>query len=159
MLQNIKQSPEKVKELAFNSIASRRYQCAESIVLAFSEVLGFPADLRYVSGFGGGLGDTKCVCGAYNGSVVVLNLLYGNDKREERDESLIYGTYKALDRAIQKFEQAFKATYKTACCKVLTRDVEWHSPAHGEHCANLTANTAEILWNVLQEIEAERATA
>ena len=158
MLKNINESSDRVKELANTYVTSGEYQCAESIVRSFSEALDFPADLRYVTGFGGGLGNTHCVCGAYNGSVVVLNLLYGKDKRNGHDDKLILGTSETLDHAIHKLDKAFKDVFKTTCCKILTRNVEWASPEHGAHCANLTTQTAEILWSLLQELESEKVS-
>jgi C_GCAxxG_C_C family probable redox protein len=148
-------SPEKVRELAETYVSSGKYHCAESVLLSVSETLGLLVDLRYVSGFGGGLGNTKCVCGAYSGSIVALNLLYGADKRSlELTQSRAIDS--TLDKAIHRFEERFKQLYNYSCCKLLTKDVVWGSPEHFKHCIKLTGDTAEIIWNLIIEIEKER---
>lgn len=158
-LSNLKldSSSEKVRKLAESYIGSGKYHCAESILLALSETLVFPIDIKYVSGFGRGLGGTKCVCGAYSGSIVVLNLLYGPDKRT-LDPSLIPAINLKLDKAIQKFEEQWKQQNMYTCCKLLTKNVAWGSPEHSKHCVKLTGDAAEILWNLIAEIEKEQVT-
>jgi C_GCAxxG_C_C family probable redox protein len=143
-------NPNKVRELAESYISSGKYHCAESVLLALSETLDFPVDLKYVTGFGRGLGGTKCVCGAYSGSVVVLNLLYGADKRT-LDPSLVAATNLKLDKAIQQFDERWKQQNKYTCCRLLTKDVVWGSPEHTKHCVKLTGDAAEILYNLIVE--------
>ncbi len=156
-LNNLKltSSPEKVRKLAESYIASGKYHCAESILLALGETLKVPVDIKYVSGFGRGLGGTKCVCGAYNGSVVALNLLYGADKRA-LDPSQAHAIDLKLEKTIHKFEERWKQQNKYTCCKLLTKDVVWGSPEHSKHCIKLTGDAAEILWNLIAEIEKEQ---
>ncbi len=150
-------SPEKVRKLAESYISSGKYHCAESILLALGGTLEFPVDLKYVSGFGRGLGGTKCVCGAYSGSIVVLNLLYGADKRA-LDLSDARAVDLKLEKTIKKFEEQWKQQKKYTCCKLLTKDVVWGSPEHSKHCVKLTGDAAEILWNLIAEIEKEQTT-
>lgn len=146
---------EEVEEQSENLFRSCGYNCAESMLQTLSDTLDIPVDLRYVTGFGGGLGETRCVCGSFNGGVVGLNLLLGEDKqnlgprgggRNEKDAAL-------LDRAIQEFSKKFKEQYKVTCCKVLTRKVEWGTPEHLEHCVQLTGETAKMLLDVVQNID------
>lgn len=134
---------------------SGKYHCAESILLALGETLQIPVDIKYVSGFGHGLGGTKCVCGAYSGAIVVLNLLYGADKRElDQSQAGIIGL--KLEKAIHRFDEAWKKQNKYTCCKLLTKDVVWGSPEHTQHCIRLTGDATEILWNLIAEIEKEQ---
>lgn len=146
---------EEVEEKSENLFRSCGYNCAESMLQTVSDTLGIPVDLRYVTGFGGGLGETRCVCGSFNGGVVGLNLLLGEDKqnlgprgggRNEKDAAL-------LDRAIQEFSKKFKEQYKVTCCKVLTRKVEWGTPEHLEHCVQLTGETSKMLLEVVQNLD------
>ena len=57
------------------------YNCAQSVVVAFSDVTGleegFSAKLS--SSFGGGMGRMREVCGAVSGMLMVLSILYGYD--------------------------------------------------------------------------------
>ena len=60
------------------------YNCAQSIVLAFEDLL--PVDesalSRLSSSFGGGMGRLREVCGAVSGMFMVAGLLYGYDGPE-----------------------------------------------------------------------------
>lgn len=151
-----KSRAQKVRKLAESYISSGKYHCAESVLLALGETLGFPVDLKYVSGFGRGLGGTKCVCGAYSGSVVVLNLIYGADKRalSPSEAKAIDAT---LEKAISNFNEQWKQKNKYTCCKLLTKDVVWGSPEHSKHCVALTGDAAEILWGIIDELQKEQA--
>lgn len=55
------------------------YNCAQSIAVAFSDVTGMDetTSARIVSGFGGGMGRLREVCGAVSGMITVANCLYG----------------------------------------------------------------------------------
>lgn len=149
---------DKVAELAKGFIGSGKYHCGESVLLAFSEALDFPVNLNYLTGFGGGLGNTKCVCGAYNGSVVALNLLYGADKRELSFEEAVKVNAE-VDQKIVEFEKRFKEKFKYTCCKLLTNKFEWGSPEHGQNCYSLTGDTAAILWDLIRDVETENAAS
>ena len=143
---------DKVRKLAESHMSTGKYHCAEAILLSLGETLQLPVDIKYVSGFGRGLGGTKCVCGAYNGSIVVLNLLYGADKRG-LDISQSRAMDTRLEKVIHKFEERWKQKNKYTCCKLLTKSVAWGSPEHFKHCTTLTGDAAEILWSLIAEIE------
>ena len=55
------------------------YNCAQSIMLAYTDVTGLDEDtaLRMASPFGGGMGRMREVCGAISGIYMVLGLLEG----------------------------------------------------------------------------------
>lgn len=57
------------------------YNCAQAVVGAFSEEIGmnFSDAVKSVSGFGGGMGRMREVCGAVSGMVFVLSCKYGYD--------------------------------------------------------------------------------
>ncbi|MBE7002492.1 MAG: C_GCAxxG_C_C family protein [Ruminococcaceae bacterium] len=57
------------------------YNCAQAVAVAFCDVTGLDADYtaRLVSGFGGGMGRLREVCGAVSGMFMVLGHLYGYD--------------------------------------------------------------------------------
>ncbi len=57
------------------------YNCAQSVVVAFSEDMGMEPDFaaRISSSFGGGVGRMREVCGAVSGMAMVLGVLYGYD--------------------------------------------------------------------------------
>ncbi|VVM07049.1 C-GCAxxG-C-C family protein [Methylacidimicrobium tartarophylax] len=146
-------TPETVASKAEEFFGKGGFHCAESMLLAFSEALGVPVDLRYVRGFGGGLGQTRCLCGAVNGASVFLGLLLSESRggHQLRGGGRDHGHHSEVDRAIQKLEALFKERYKANCCKWLTRKIEWGTPSHLEHCVSLTGETAKMLLQVLQE--------
>ncbi|VVM06914.1 hypothetical protein MAMC_01338 [Methylacidimicrobium cyclopophantes] len=129
-------------------------------MLAFGEAFDLPVDLRYVRGFGGGLGQGRCLCGAVNGAAVFLGLLLSEERGadEARGGGRDHQRHSRVDQAIQRLESLFKGRYRANCCKWLTRKIEWGTPAHLEHCVSLTGETAKMLLRVLQE-EADPALA
>ena len=57
------------------------YNCAQSVVVAFSDLTGLDKDFsaKFASSFGGGMGRMREVCGAVSGMLMVAGLLYGYD--------------------------------------------------------------------------------
>ena len=55
------------------------YNCAQSVMLAFCDETGldFETSALISSGFGGGIGRLREVCGAVSGMVMVLNMIKG----------------------------------------------------------------------------------
>lgn len=55
------------------------YNCTQSVVLAFNDLLDVDSDtlLKLASPFGGGMGRMREVCGAVSGMYIVLGLLEG----------------------------------------------------------------------------------
>ena len=57
------------------------YNCAQSVLVAFSDLTGLDAGFsaKFSSSFGGGMGRLREVCGAVSGMLMVAGLLYGYD--------------------------------------------------------------------------------
>lgn len=57
----------------------RGYNCTQAVTAAFAEELGLDeaTAARLSSGFGGGMGRLREVCGTFSGVVMVLSALYG----------------------------------------------------------------------------------
>ena len=55
------------------------YNCAQAVLVAFSDLTGLDADVsaKFASSFGGGMGRMREVCGAVSGMLMVAGLLYG----------------------------------------------------------------------------------
>ncbi len=89
--------------------------CAQSVVIAFSDDLTFDREMaaRISCGFGGGMGRLQETCGAATGSFMVLGIhvcrkhFNNRDRKEE--------TY----AGIQKFSERFKSIYGVLDCKSL----------------------------------------
>lgn len=73
------------------------YNCSQSVVAAFAEDLGISESLalRMASGFGGGIGRMREVCGAFCGVTQVVSLYYANPD-DPQDKSNIYAIVQEL---------------------------------------------------------------
>ena len=91
------------------------YNCAQSVVLAFSDLTEFDEStlLKLASPFGGGMGRLREVCGAVTGMFIIVGLLYGYDGAET-------GEVKAeLYARIQKLGGEFEKKRGTLICREL----------------------------------------
>ncbi|MBO7401570.1 MAG: cysteine synthase A [Lachnospiraceae bacterium] len=124
--------------------------CSEAVLRAFNEVynLGFsPDDYKISTGFGSGLGESGCCCGAVTGCMMVLGLVAGRNKNYESERIAFSASRELHDR--------FRAAHKAMCCRVLTRNVKWNSAEHKIQCEqyvlDATKITDEILRTTLKE--------
>ena len=64
------------------------YNCAQSVLLAFSDIIGFDKEtsLKLSSSFGGGMGRLREVCGAVSSMFMVAGLLKGYTTPSKRTE-------------------------------------------------------------------------
>lgn len=96
------------------------YNCAQSVVLAFQEELGFDVNLAQEMsvGFGGGMGRLQEKCGAVTGAFMVIGLYSSKlhlDNLSRKNQSY------AL---IQQFDQKFRSIHQTTqCCELLKCDL------------------------------------
>jgi C_GCAxxG_C_C family probable redox protein len=91
------------------------YNCAQSVVLAFSDELGFDENqaLSMSVGFGGGMGRLQEKCGAVTGAFMVIGLY--TSKKYEDNLSRKNHSY----AMIQQFDQRFKSLHQTTQCRDL----------------------------------------
>lgn len=143
--------PEMVKNLAeeaVNEFTNGLY-CSEAILQVFNKGYNLGLDevaLKIATGFGVGLGGSKCCCGSLTGAAMVLSVLKGRTSKEEGVEELFALTNLLHDR--------FRERYKATCCRVLTKNVEWGTPAHHKYCEQFVRGAAEILEEILKNREA-----
>ena len=95
------------------------YNCAQAVLLAFCDVTGLDETTaaKLTSGFGGGIGRLREVCGAANGAFMVISLVYGGDgiaPREKKGE---------LYARIQDFAAQFKDHNGSYLCRELLAGV------------------------------------
>lgn len=66
------------------------YNCCQSVVLAFADLLNLEEKtlLRLSSSFGGGVARMREVCGAVSGMAIVVGLLYGYDNPDDRQAKI-----------------------------------------------------------------------
>lgn len=133
------------------------YNCAQSVLLAFSDVTGLDEKTAAMlsSSFGGGLGRLREVCGALSGAAMVLGLLRGYSDPNDR------AAKKAHYARIQAFADRFRAQNGSIVCRELLSGVptvegrvpEERTGAYYQKrpCAMLCRCAAEILDAMLAE--------
>lgn len=75
------------------------YNCSQAVAVAFAEELGLDKETaaRLSSGFGGGMGRLREVCGTFSGIVFVLSSLYGySDPKDITAKKELYEKIRAL---------------------------------------------------------------
>ena len=82
------------------------YNCAQSVALAFTEELGMSEETvaRTVSGFGGGFGRMREMCGAVSGMVFVLSVLRGYGEPVSGDPKT--ACYALIQKAVHRYKEA-----------------------------------------------------
>jgi len=140
---------EAIKRRAYAHLMSGLH-CAEVVALTVMEAYAGPADPRLVkaaSGFGGGLvGSTEELCGAFTGGVLVLGLLLG---RERPGQDL-----RDLACAVLDLKERFVARFGSLNCGALMDGFGEQGQQKG--CARLTANSAVMVAQVLEDLAAAR---
>lgn len=91
------------------------YNCSQSVALAFADYLGMdePVIARLTSGFGGGMGRMREVCGAVSGMTFVMSALYGYDDPKAFEEKA------ELYKKIQAVANEFKNENGSIVCREL----------------------------------------
>ncbi|MBE6556975.1 MAG: iron-containing alcohol dehydrogenase [Ruminococcaceae bacterium] len=133
------------------------YNCAQSVALAFADLVGLEKTtlLRLASPFGGGMGRMREVCGAVSGALMIEGLLCGYDCAEDGEAKMrVYAE-------VRQLADAFRAENGSIICRELLEDVphtdgpcpEARTAAyyHKRPCAELVAVSASILETSLKE--------
>ena len=128
------------------------YNCTQAVAGAYAEEMGmdFETVVRLASGFGGGMGRMRQVCGTVSGMVLVASVKLGYTDPKSVEEK------KALYQEIQRLAALFKEKNGSIVCGELLRGVTGadNSPIPGERtkeyyhkrpCADLAACAAESL--------------
>ncbi len=104
----------KKSEIAVNNFKIG-YNCAQSVLLTFSEEIGLTHEeaLKLASSFGGGMGRLREVCGAVSAMFMVAGFLKGY---VSPDNDEVKAKHYAL---IQDLAKKFKETHGTIICREL----------------------------------------
>ena len=131
------------------------YNCAQSVVIAFSDLTGLDEafSARMASSFGGGMGRMREVCGAVSGMLLVLGLLYGYDTPGD-DVSK-----KAQYTVIQQLSGKFREEVGSIICREILKNPPSDpnpSPRTAEYyakrpCARMVCTAARILDEYIKE--------
>jgi len=127
------------------------YNCSQSIVLTFADILPLDRDTlsRMASSFGGGMGRLREVCGAVSGMFMVAGLLYGYEGPETGQVKAEH--YARIQDLAHKFEEKHKSI---VCREMLELSVKHDAPtpeARTEEyykkrpCVEIIGDAAQIL--------------
>jgi len=94
------------------------YNCAQAVLLAFSDVTGLEDAFaaKMISSFGGGMGRLREVCGAVSGMLTVAGILYGYDSPEDDSAK------KAHYALVQRLAGEFRASAGSIVCREILKN-------------------------------------
>ncbi len=128
------------------------YNCCETVLLAFSELLGMESDIipRIATPFGGGIHQRRHMCGALTGAIMAIGLRYGRSTPQGDREPVSERT----GRIVEKFTEKYGSTN---CIEVLgftPDDLEKvkrnKQQLRANICTPLIKQVAEWLWEELE---------
>ena len=143
---------EKAKELFHSG-----YNCAQAVVLAFSDVtgLGEKTATMLSSSFGGGIGRLREVCGAVSGACMVAGVLYGPTDPNDHEAKMTHYA------RIQQLAARFKEVNGSYICRELmglpagASDPEPEKRTEAYYHRRSCAEYVEIAARILDEYIAE----
>lgn len=97
------------------SLFEKGYNCSQAVLGAFAQDLGIDFDMamKLSSGFGGGMGRLREVCGAVSGMFMVFDLKYGFSSVESADAK------RELYAHIQTLANKFSEENSSIICREL----------------------------------------
>ena len=133
------------------------YNCSQSIVLAFEDMLPVDKTLlsKMASSFGGGMGRLREVCGSVSGMFMTAGLLYGYDGPETGDVKADH--YARIQELARRFEEK---NGSIVCRELLNLNVRHDKPVPEERtdeyykkrpCPELIGDAVEILEEYIKE--------
>ncbi len=138
---------------AARSFFESGYNCAQSVAMAFNDILSLSESeaAKYTIGFGGGMGRMREVCGTVSGMTFVISTLYSNR-----------GTAKVYD-LVQKAAGEFKEQNGSIICRELLHMSNNSAPTSPQPstrtttyykkrpCSQLVYDATTILENLINE--------
>ena len=142
-----------IKEEKAVELFSSSYNCAQSVLGAFCEDLGFDLNiaLKLACGFGGGGMRYKQTCGAVSGAMMVIGLKCGQYIKGDMESK------KYCYQKIHEFNDKFKTQNGSIiCCELLGADknikienqMDKLQPLFKSFCPELVKNAVQILENM-----------
>ena len=146
---------EEYTKLAHDNFKSG-YNCCQSVLLAFEDLLDIDHDTlaRLASGFGAGMGKLREVCGAVSGMFMVASILKGYDSPTAGQEKV--DTYALIMSLADQFKEEFGTII---CRELLNVDCDGNpvpsarTPEYYKKrpCADMCAVSARILAEYLSK--------
>ena len=120
------------------------HHCSEMIFAKLGQYYDqdFDASLiRLATGFGGGIAQAADVCGALVGGVMLIGYLYGRTSLADNEEDCW--------RYSRRFREEFLRKLGSTSCVYFTKGE--FNPTNHKKCADLVAQAAEMLLDMLPE--------
>lgn len=107
------------------------YNCAQAVFAAFSDVTGIDLEtsVKLSSGFGGGMGRMREVCGAVSGMLMVLNAVEGYTSPTDNVAKM------ELYAKVQTLAGKFKEKNGSIICREIVKDSVTSTPVPTERNA------------------------
>ena len=131
------------------------YNCAQAVMVAFCDLTGLSADAaaKQASGFGGGMGGLREVCGAVSGMTMVLSYLYGYDSPTDD------GAKKLVYCQVRELAEKFREQTGSIICREILKNPPTDpnpSPRTAEYyakrpCARMVMIAAGLLDDFIAE--------
>lgn len=144
-------------DIAYNNFLNG-YNCSQSVLLAYSDLTGLDEKTATLiaSGFGGGIGRTRNVCGTVIGMIMTASLLNGYSKPKDFESKK--ETYSMVQELMNRFKEQ---NGSIVCAELLgLKPKENNSPIPSHRtpeyykkrpCPTLCKISTEILENYLKE--------
>ena len=144
------------RELAMTCFL-KGYNCSQSIVLAFEDILPVDKSIlsKLASSFGGGMGRLREVCGAVSGMFMIAGILYGYDGPETGKEKATH--YARIQELAHRFEEKHGSI---VCREMLGLNMRHDVPVPEKRtaeyykkrpCVEIIGDAAEILEQYITE--------
>lgn len=142
--------PKAIKKQVYKNLESGLH-CAEALSKSILDAVSgesHPDVVKASSGFGGGIaGTTEDLCGGFTGGVLVLGALLGRDKGLE--------DLKDCGHLIKELRKRFMKEFGSVNCGTILKG--FNEAQKPFMCAKITAQGAEMVADLLNEYEKDRA--
>ena len=139
-------SPKKILKDA-EDLFKGGFYCSEAVLSSIHSnfELEIPEEIiKMASGFPGGVGRSRCLCGAVSGGVMALGLFFGRTKPGDPqvEQNL---------RVAKELHDWFKvANGKNAlCCRILTKEFDMSKGEHKNQCVSYTGLVASKVAEII----------
>ena len=122
---------------------NERYNCAQSIMLAYCDLVNINEDIafRISSGFEGGIAKLGKTCGTLNASIMLLSLRYGEITKSDVNSKM------KRRKIIRNFVNEFTQNHNKGinCTEILTEEKDKTYTMHSEKCASIVSEVCDLL--------------
>lgn len=142
-------SVKEIKQLA-EDYYRNGYFCCEAMMAAIRD--GFELDvpdsvIAMSSGMAVGAGRSGCMCGALNGGILALGMMYGRTEQNGPKDPKVIKCMELTNELHNWFKDA--TGKKSVCCRVLTREFDMGKGEHKEQCIRYTGLCAQKVAEIV----------